>query len=271
MRGTAVLLNRCTHCRPCKPFLRRPGTLTAASSNILAPPFFAASGPALCYCLNIMKSTIRLFTWLALVAVCLTATSGCRSTYYAAYEKFGVYKRDLLKKRVTEARDDQKQAQEQFKDALTRLKEITKFQGGELERAYKSLKSEYDGCVSQAETVHKRIREVETVSGDLFAEWEKEIQQIGTPSLRESSREKLETTRRRYEDMHRALTNAEQSMAPVLSKFKDYVLYLKHDLNAQAIASLKGEATNIQSEISRLIESMTLSINRADEFVKHMN
>jgi len=51
----------------------------------------------------------------------------------------------------------------------------------------------------------------------------------------------------------------------------DYVLYLKHDLNAQAIASLKGEATNIQSEISRLIESMNLSITRADEFVKNMN
>jgi hypothetical protein len=218
-----------------------------------------------------MKGTIRLFARFVMAVVCLTAISGCRSTYYAAYEKFGVYKRDLLKKRVTEARDSQKQAQEQFKDALTRLKEITKFDGGELERAYKSLKSEYDGCVSQAETVHKRIREVETVSGDLFAEWEKEIQQIGTPSLRESSREKLEVTRRRYEDMHRALTSAEQSMAPVLSKFKDYVLYLKHDLNAQAIASLKGEATNIQGEISRLIESMNLSITRADEFVKNMN
>ncbi len=218
-----------------------------------------------------MKCTMRLFAWFVVVMVYLTATSGCRSTYYAAYEKFGVYKRDLLKKRVTEARDGQKQAQEQFKDALTRLKEITKFDGGELERTYNSLKSEYDGCVSRTETVHKRIREVETVAGDLFAEWEKENQQIGTPSLQESSREKLAATRQRYEEMHRALTSAEQSMAPVLSKLKDYVLYLKHDLNAQAIASLKGEATNIQGEISRLIESMNLSIARADEFVKNMN
>ena len=214
---------------------------------------------------------MRLFAWFVVVMVYLTATSGCRSTYYAAYEKFGVYKRDLLKKRVTEARDGQKQAQEQFKDALTRLKEITGFDGGDLERAYKSLKNEYDDCTSRAETVHKRIREVETVSGDLFAEWEKEIQQIGTPSLQQSSREKLEATRRRYEELHRALTTAEQSMAPVLSKFKDYVLYLKHDLNAQAVASLKGEATNIQVEISRLIESMNLSITRADEFVKNMS
>jgi hypothetical protein len=80
-----------------------------------------------------------------LAAVLIFNTAGCSSVYYAAYEKIGVYKRDLLKKRVIEARDDQKAAQQQFKDALTRLKEITQFDGGEAERAYRDLKSEYDG------------------------------------------------------------------------------------------------------------------------------
>lgn len=69
---------------------------------------------------------LRLVWALSLLGT-LSAVSGCRSTYYAAYEKFGVHKRDLLKKRVTAARDEQQAAGEQFKDALTRLKEITKF------------------------------------------------------------------------------------------------------------------------------------------------
>jgi len=197
-------------------------------------------------------------------------TGGCSSLYYSAYEKFGVYKRDLLKKRVAEARDDQQEAQTQFKDALTRLKEITKFDGGELEKAYGSLKSEYDDCVSSADSVHKRIRDVETVAEDLFKEWDKEIGEIGTPSLRESSRQQLTSTRERYNDLHHALVSAEQSMTPVLSQFKDYVLYLKHNLNAQAIASLKGETTNIQNDIARLIDQMNHSITRADEFIKTM-
>ena len=59
-------------------------------------------------------------------------------------------------------------------------------------------------------------------------------------------------------------------MEPVLKQFNDYVLYLKHNLNAQAIASLKGEATSIQTEISRLITQMNASIAKADEFVKSM-
>ena len=71
--------------------------------------------------------------WLGL-ALCLALVSGCRSTYYAAWEKFGVYKRDLLKKKVVAARDEQKAAGEQFKDALTRLKELYGYDGGKLEK-----------------------------------------------------------------------------------------------------------------------------------------
>lgn len=206
-----------------------------------------------------------------LAASLIFQTVGCSTVYYAAYEKVGVYKRDLLKKRVVEARDDQKEAQTQFKDALTRLKEITKFDGSQAESAYRSLKSEYDDCVKQADVVHGRIRAVESVSADLFAEWEKEIGEISTPSLKSASRQQLTATRQRYNELHTALVSAEQTMTPVLKQFNDYVLFLKHNLNAQAIASLKGETTSITSEINRLIEQMNKSITRADEFVKAMN
>ena len=148
------------------------------------------------------------------------------------------------------------------------MKEITKFDGGQAETAYRSLKGEYDDCVKQADVVHGRIRAVESVAGDLFAEWEKEITEISTPSLASASREQLATTRQRYNELHSALVSAEQTMTPVLKQFNDYVLYLKHNLNAQAIASLNGEATNITAEINRLIEQMNKSIARADEFVK---
>jgi predicted nucleic acid-binding Zn-ribbon protein len=209
------------------------------------------------------------FAFLA-VSVLMLLVAGCRSTYYAAWEQFGVEKRDILKKRVVAARDEQKEAGEEFKDAMTRLKEITGFDGGKLEKSYTDLKSDFDDCSSRAEAVRKRIKDMETVAADLFTEWEKEITQISTPTLQASSREQLKATRERYRGLHTALKSAENSMAPVLTQFKDYVLYLKHNLNAQAIASLKGEATNIQAEISKLIAQMNQSIAKADEFVKSM-
>ena len=202
------------------------------------------------------------------VLISLIFLSGCRSAYYSAWEKFGVHKRDLLKSRVEAARDEQKAASEQFKDALTRLKEMYGFKGGNLEKTYSTMQRDYDRSASRAEAVHKRVRDVETVAEDLFAEWEKEDREIGSPALKADSRQKLRETRRRYEDLHSALKKAEATMDPVLSRFHDQVLYLKHNLNAEAIASLKGETMDIQAEIARLIEEMNSAISQADQFIK---
>jgi hypothetical protein len=198
----------------------------------------------------------------------LLLVASCKSTYYGAYEKVGVYKRDLLKKRVVAARDAQKDAQQEFKDALTRLREIANFEGGEIEKRYHQLQSDYDGAAGRVGAVHKRVQAVQTVANDLFAEWEKENQEIGTESLRATSRQQLTETRQRYDQMLSMLKRAEASMDPVLHKLHDYVLALKHSLNAQAIATLKGEAVNIQVEINRLLEDMNASTVRADEFIK---
>lgn len=227
------------------------------------PSFRGRVGPD-----NIAMNTFLKSVCLLLLAAVLSISCGCRSAYYAAYEKFGVYKRDLLKKNVVAARDEQKEASEQFKDALTRLKELYGFSGGNLEKTYNSLQAEYDDCAAQAENVRKRISDVETVASDLFREWEKEIQEISTPALQSASRRQLQATRQRYQSLHEALKDAEQSMEPVLTQLKDQVLYLKHNLNAQAIASLKGEAMSIQTDISKLIAQMNAAIAKADEFVK---
>jgi hypothetical protein len=114
------------------------------------------------------------------------------------------------------------------------------------------------------------VRDLEVVADDLFKEWEKEIKEITSETMRASSRDQLRQTRNRYEEMHSSLKRAEESMGPVLSKFKDHVLVLKHSLNAQAIATLKGEATGIQNDIAKLIEDMTKSIQQADAFIKQM-
>jgi hypothetical protein len=80
----------------------------------------------------------------------------------------------------------------------------------------------------------------------------------------------LNETRQRYEEMLSALKRSERSMDPVLHKLHDYVLALKHSLNAQAIADLRGESTRIQDEVARLIQEMNTSIAGADEFIRQM-
>jgi len=200
----------------------------------------------------------------------LVNLTGCRSAYYATWEKLGKEKRDLLKDNVEKVRDNQQAAADQFKDALTRLRELYHFEGGDLEKMYDRLKSEYDRSAARADAVRTRIRKVEQISADLFAEWDKEAQGISNPRLRADSELKLQETQRKYEGMHSAMKRAEASMEPVLTQLHDQVTYLKHNLNAQAIGALKGEAVNVETEIQRLIADMNSSIAEAEAFIRAM-
>jgi hypothetical protein len=217
---------------------------------------------------------ISLFIFLSLIlqlSACENPLKkAARKVEYSAYEMVGVEKRDLLKKRVDGARDEEKEAGKDFQDALTRLKAVYGFQGGKLEREYDKLNSAYEKASAQSKDVHQSVVKVETVAKDLFDEWEKEIDQMETASLKSKSQQQLESTKRKYSEMHQALKNSEAKMDPVLRKLKDHVLYLKHNLNAQAIASLKGESLHIQGDIEGLIQEMNKSIETADQFIKSM-
>lgn len=57
-------------------------------------------------------------------------------------------------------------------------------------------------------------------------------------------------------------------MEPVLRQFRDQVLYLKHNLNATAIGSLRGTADTIHLDLQRLLSQMNASIAEADRFVQ---
>ena len=196
---------------------------------------------------------------------------GCQSVYNTTLESvFGYEKRELLKKAVTTLRHDQQQAQEEFKDAMTRLKELYAFEGGDLERTYGKLKNSYEGCEAQAKDVHKRIANMEDIAQSMFAEWEKELQQYSNPVLAENSRRQLQQTQARYAQLSRSVRTSEDSMQPVLAQLKDQVLFLKHNLNAAAIGSLKGEATNIAGQIQDLITRMNASIAEADRSIESL-
>ena len=205
---------------------------------------------------------------LPLLFAIVVLSSGCQSVYYATMEKFGVEKRDLLKKAVVSARNSQEEAATEFKDALTKLREMYAVNGGDLEKNYDKLKREYEDAEQGATAVRKRIRDMDQVAGDLFAEWEKEIAEFTNPTYASNSRRQLNETRTKYQQLAASVKSAESSMEPVLKQLKEQVLYLKHNLNAAAIGSLRGEAASIQADITRLIDQMNGSIRQADDFIK---
>ena len=205
-----------------------------------------------------------------LPVVFMLSLTGCQKVYYNTMEKFGVHKRDIMVDRVEAARDSQEAAKEQFKSALEQFSSVLNFKGGKLEDKYNTLQAEYDKSKAKADEVKNRIDAVEDVSEALFSEWEDELGQYSSASLRRDSERKLVQTRRQYDKLIQAMRKAEAKIEPVLSAFHDQVLYLKHNLNAQAIASLQNELVGVQSDIAALIREMEKSIGEANSFINTM-
>ncbi len=197
--------------------------------------------------------------------------SGCSGVYYNAMEKVGIHKRDILVDRVEDARDAQADAQEQFKSALEQFGSVIQLANSDLKKAYDRLNAEYEASEKEAKNVSDRIDRVESVADALFREWENELQLYKSEELKNSSRQQLVKTKSRYSRMLQSMHRAETSMTPVLRSFRDNVLFLKHNLNAQAIGSLRMEFDTLKGEIDTLINKMNMAIETSNQFISEIS
>ena len=210
--------------------------------------------------------TLRL---IGLVGLALAAAS-CENAYYRAMEAAGTYKRDLLVDRVEDVRDTQQEAKQQFRTAYDRFAALVGFDGGDLEATYDDLRSQLEASEARAEAVRRHIADVRDVARALFDEWEKELDDYDDDELRLSSEIQLRDTQKRFAVLLRAMKRAEGKMEPILAAFRDQVLFLKHNLNARAVASLEENAAALESDVAALIADMEVSIEEANAFIDAM-
>jgi len=208
----------------------------------------------------------------AAVFVCLAlASPACNSFYYGAMKKFGWEKRDILVKRVKEARASQEEAQREFKTTLERFREIVAFEGGKLEDKYKKLNGELEDAEGRAHRVRDRIDAVRSVSKDLFKEWQGELGQYTDRRLRQESERELRETRRRTAALIATMDAAQARVEPVLKPLRDRVLFLKHNLNARALGALTKELDQVTGEVDALVADLQKSVAEADVFIADMD
>ncbi|MDX1554218.1 MAG: DUF2959 domain-containing protein, partial [Marinobacter sp.] len=205
---------------------------------------------------------------LGLLLLSAVLLGGCSSLYYNTMEKLGYEKREILVDRVENARDSQNEAQETFRSSLERFQSVVDTPDTALKDRYAEISDAYEDSKSSAEDVRDRIDKVEDVAEALFDEWEDELGEYESASLRRSSEQQLEETRTQYSQLISRMHNAEERMEPVLQAFQDQVLYLKHNLNAQAIGSLENELVGIRQDVDELIRNMEQSIAESEAFIQ---
>ena len=212
----------------------------------------------------------RIMFCMAMTGMVALATCSCRSAYYGTMETFGIHKRDILVDRVESGKKAQELAAKQFKTALERFGDVVGYDGGALESKYKKLSKELERSEARAKEVRERVASIETVSKDLFKEWGKELKQYSDAGLRKASEQQLRETKVQAERLIRSMQASTAQMDPVLTVFRDQVLFLKHNLNSQAIAGIRDEAAKVEMRVESLIRDMEASIAEAEAFIKQM-
>ena len=214
--------------------------------------------------------TRRLCVVLGLLVVACGVSAGCDRLYYGTMKKFGVEKRDILIGRVRDARKAQQEAQEEFKTALERFRDVIEVEGGTLEKKYDQLNGQVERAERRAREVHDRIESVEDVSDDLFNEWRKELGQYTDRGMRAQSERELQATRKRTEALITAMRRSEKRIDPVLRPLRDRVLFLKHNLNAKALGALTSELSAVEGNVDTLIAELQKAIAEADAYLVEM-
>ena len=90
-------------------------------------------------------------------------------------------------------------------------------------------------------------------------------------ALRQKSQQLYGQTKRSYGEPVARMDTAAARTDPVPTRCKNRVLFIKGNLNAQAVASLKGTELGLGSDIDKLIKDMEASIAEADRFISQFD
>ncbi|HEX4166403.1 MAG TPA: DUF2959 family protein [Bryobacteraceae bacterium] len=208
---------------------------------------------------------------IALLCALCTFLSGCSLIYYGAMEHLGKQKRDILVQRLLAVKKDQQATQQQLKTTLQAFQEVTGFQGGNLEKVYNKLNKELERSKDRANGLKKRVDSVDDVAKSMFSEWQGEVQSMHNTALRRQSQDLLRTARQQHAQYMARMRRTEENIQPVLQAFNDQVLFLKHNLNARAISSLRKTSAQIDAQASALIRDIEMSSKQADDYIQTLS
>lgn len=214
--------------------------------------------------------------WLGLVAAAVLAYQAFSVNGIGAdlgvpsFDTFYKEPRDILISRVEAASHAQEETAQEFRSALEEFKAVTGFDGGDLEQKFNQLSAAFEKSEDAANNVSTRIDRVVTASNRLLSEWRTELNEYNDPAFKRRAQTQFDETRTQAESLIAAMRKIESKTEPVLAAFRDQVLFLKHNLNMNAISSLQAESTSIEQDVSILIRDMEASITEAQAFVSQL-
>jgi uncharacterized protein YlxW (UPF0749 family) len=131
-------------------------------------------------------------------------------------------------------------------------------------KLYKDLQKEMDSTEKRRAEIATRTGAMTTEADALFKSWETSAAAIESADLRKRSEERLKKTQAAFGELRTVGQKAAQLYEPVMKTLTDQVKFLGHDLNPQAVASLKPDADKLNKRVEELGKAIDDTVTAAN-------
>jgi hypothetical protein len=132
-------------------------------------------------------------------------------------------------------------------------------------KIYNQIQKEMENTDRRRARISEEAAKMNAEADTLFKGWADSTAAIENPDLRERSEERLNATRASYGEIGTVGQKAADLYAPFMKALQDQITYLGHDLNPEAVASLKPDAEKLNERSDKLIQSIDDTIATANK------
>ena len=162
------------------------------------------------------------------------------------------------------------EAKLQLERTVTGYNAILAEQAKDRRGAYKDLIKDKDNTQTKVEAVRQRVAGMEQEANTLFAAWAKNVEGITEEGLRKKSQARLDDTKKRFGDILSAGKQAREAYDPFMKQLADQITYMGHDLNPEAVASLKPDAAKLNDQATKVFARVDETMKVAREYINSL-
>jgi hypothetical protein len=123
---------------------------------------------------------------------------------------------------------------------------------GDAVAAYKDLKKTIDSSDDQANDLRKCVEKMQAAAEPVFDQWTKDLEAYSNPEMRARSQQRLAAARERFDTVVAAVEPVLVEYETINQTLHDHALFLSHDMNPAAIATIQGDVRSVAKEASAL-------------------
>jgi septal ring factor EnvC (AmiA/AmiB activator) len=162
------------------------------------------------------------------------------------------------------------ESQEQLQKTVATYNSITQMTAKDLESAYKDLNKDVADSEKKVADGRPKVDEMNTAAEGYFSAWKASVAAISDPNLRKRSEERLADAQDRFAKIADAGKDARQSFDKLMTDVKDQSTFLGHDLNANAIESLKADAAKFNGRANNVFAKADGVTKMYQEYISSM-